>query len=273
MNSYRRFAVCCLIALITALPHLSAQSAPDDVKTFDEWVRAQEHSEDWDNPGEALSRYKVKLRSDGLSEAQADAIVSSIDKQILRDETEFWNKVFSEPGHMTFTRETNETLARAVQGRKPGTALDVEMGQGRNAVFLAQQGWTVTGFDISQEALSRAQEQARKLGVKINTVLSRDTDFSFGKEQWDLIVATYPMDRHSLPKIQDALKPGGLFVTEGFHEEVHGPAMRYRTGELLERFRGFRIYRYEEVITKSDWGGSEVRVVKFVGEKPPANPK
>ena len=84
----------------------------------------------------------------------------------------------------------------------------------------------------------------------------------------DLIAMIYPMEKRSLVKVADALRPGGLIVIEGFHEEVRGPARRFRTNELLERFRGFRIYRYEEVLTKPDWGKSDARVVKFVAEKP-----
>ena len=53
----------------------------------------------------------------------------------------------------------------AVQGRKPGRALDIGMGQGRNAVFLATQGWDVTGFDPSTEAVRIAKANADKSGV------------------------------------------------------------------------------------------------------------
>ena len=258
------------LSLVISVPMWS--QVPDDaaMKAFDNWAHDKADT-NWDFPGEVLAHYKLKLRADGLSETQADVLVAALEKRIWADDTDFWNKNYSGGGPLTFTPEPNQTLVQAVKGRKPGNALDVEMGQGRNAVFLAQQGWSLTGFDISQTALSLAQDQAHKLGVTINTVLSRDIDFDFGKEQWDLIAIIYPMDRRSLPKVQSALRPGSLFVTEGFHEEVHGPAMRYRTNELLERFRGFRVYRYEEVIAKPDWGKSDVRVVKFVAEKPLTN--
>ncbi len=65
-----------------------------------------------------------------------------------------WNKVYggSDP---IFVRTPNALLAAAMQDRKPGAALDIGMGQGRNAVFLAMQGWDVTGFDPSDEAVRR----------------------------------------------------------------------------------------------------------------------
>ncbi len=63
-----------------------------------------------------------------------------------------FNNIYSNaPG---FSTNANALLVSAVTGRKPGRALDVGMGQGRNAVFLAVEGWNVTGFDISDVGLA-----------------------------------------------------------------------------------------------------------------------
>ena len=51
-------------------------------------------------------------------------------------------------------------LVSATKGRRPGKALDIGMGQGRNSIFLAQQGWKVTGFDPSDEGIHQAEERA-----------------------------------------------------------------------------------------------------------------
>jgi hypothetical protein len=51
------------------------------------------------------------------------------------------------------SRKPNQLLVEAVRHRKPGTALDVGMGQGRNAIFLAKEGWEVTGFDSADEGV------------------------------------------------------------------------------------------------------------------------
>ena len=75
-------------------------------------------------------------------------------------------------------RERNSLLEEAVRTIKPGKALDVTLGQGRNAVFLALRGWDVTGFDVSEEALSRAGEAARRSGVSIHAVESTSEAFS-----------------------------------------------------------------------------------------------
>ena len=63
-----------------------------------------------------------------------------------RDE---WNAVYREGKE--FNPAPNKFLVEMVKGRKPGLALDVAMGQGRNALYLASQGWRVTGIDISDE--------------------------------------------------------------------------------------------------------------------------
>jgi len=61
------------------------------------------------------------------------------------------------------------------------------MGQGRNSIYLAQQGWSVTGFDIADEAVASAKARAEKESVKINTILEPIETFDFADSQWDLI--------------------------------------------------------------------------------------
>ena len=57
-------------------------------------------------------------------------------------------------------------LVETVEGIKPGKALDEVMDEGRNAVYLAQKGWDVTGFDIAKEALDSLQVRAKKCILK-----------------------------------------------------------------------------------------------------------
>src|ERR1041384_1065349 len=66
-----------------------------------------------------------------------------------------FNKLYAGPSSL-FSATPNAFLARIVSGVKPGRALDVAMGQGRNSVFLATQGWEVTGYDIADTGLEAA---------------------------------------------------------------------------------------------------------------------
>jgi SAM-dependent methyltransferase len=70
---------------------------------------------------------------------------------------ERWNREF-ERGTPTLRTAPSKLLIEVTQGRKPGTALDLGMGQGRNAIYLAGQGWDVTGVDISDVAVEQAKK-------------------------------------------------------------------------------------------------------------------
>ena len=108
-------------------------------------------------------------------------------------------------------------LARS-QGGMP-TGLDLACGPGRNVIFLAEEGWHVTGVDISEKAIGLAQEQADQAG------LSARTDFIVADlDQWrpaaqayDLITCFFFLDRSLWPAIRAALRPDGLLIMETFN--------------------------------------------------------
>ncbi len=105
-------------------------------------------------------------------------------------ERKAYNEIYSSQPEQ-FSHEPNAFLVRVIQGRKPGRALDVAMGQGRNAIWLASQGWTVTGFDISDVAVAQARKQAEARRLKIETFVLPYEQFDWGKDKWDLIVFSY----------------------------------------------------------------------------------
>jgi 2-polyprenyl-3-methyl-5-hydroxy-6-metoxy-1,4-benzoquinol methylase len=96
------------------------------------------------------------------------------------------------------------------------------MGQGRNAIFLAPQGWDVTGFDPANEGIRQAKAEAARLGVRISAKVNTFGDFEFGESRWDLIVGTYEPTKAIAPRIARALKPGGAVVVEDRHLETKG---------------------------------------------------
>jgi len=178
-------------------------------------------------------------------------------------------------------RAHNSLLADAVQTIKPGKALDVTMGQGRNAVFLAQRGWDVTGFDVSEAALSRAGEAARRAGVSMHAVQSTSEAFDYGSDRWDLLLLSYAWapvwDPAFAARLKRSLRSGGLVVFEHFLHD--GPETAPRAagapdpGELAKVFAGFEILRCEEVSGVPDWqeasGGGELRrLARMIARKP-----
>jgi SAM-dependent methyltransferase len=126
---------------------------------------------------------------------------------------------------------------------RPGRALDVGMGQGRNTIFLAQQGWDAVGFDPADRAVAAAQQQAAQLGVKITTRVARAEDFDWGTAQWDLIVLSYVGGRDSVSNVVRSLRPGGMVLIEGFHRDatktqpIGGRRLRHeRAADAVARF-------------------------------------
>lgn len=187
-----------------------------------------------------------------------------------------WNDIYSRPDSVV-NPYPNRFLADVVQGVKPGRALDIGMGQGRNAVYLASQGWDVTGVDISEKGLDLAKEQAKRHNVAINAVLSNFDAFDLGKGQWDLISEIYMhgMIIERAPQIVESLRPNGMLVVEGFHRDIAqkgftGEPIGFFVNELLKAFVPLlRIVRYEEVLDFGDWSmsGAKVPLVRMVAAK------
>jgi protein-L-isoaspartate O-methyltransferase len=168
----------------------------------------------------------------------------------LEAERAMWNDMYLEG--RAFNPEPNKFVAEMVKGRKSGAALDVMMGQGRNAVHLASLGWNVTGIDIAEEGLrqARAAADARKLHID---AINADADaWDYGVGKWDLVVMTYAgcCDPKVVDKLRTSMRDGGLLIAEGFANDKNLP-------ELFKD--GFKVVRNEVVEDVADWGSSAGR--------------
>lgn len=136
-----------------------------------------------------------------------------------------------------------------------GKALDVAMGAGRNAVYLAKAGYYVDGVDISQEAVASALALAHKADVAINAqVGDLEQDYRLYENAYDVIVCFNYLHRPLIPQIKAALKTGGFIVYETFitdHAQFGRPSNPdhlLNHNELLDMFSDFRCLRYHEGI-------------------------
>ena len=138
-----------------------------------------------------LAKYYAVLEVQGVSGGETERRIKLIQSRMSNADGSklFYNK--------TYTRETpnyneqpNAYLSRMVQNRKSGKALDFEMGQGRNAIFLSKNGWEVTGFDVAEEGVALARRNAEGAGVRLNAIAVSADRLDWGEGVYDLVVAT-----------------------------------------------------------------------------------
>jgi SAM-dependent methyltransferase len=188
-----------------------------------------------------------------------------------------WNDVYTKPEQVV-SPYPNRFLAEVIRSLRPGRALDVGMGQGRNTLHLARSGWTVTGVDVSDQGIAIANAQAKRFKVSIDAIVSDITTFDIGKDQWDLIVGCYMGDLviSEAARLAGALKQNGVLVVENYHRDINRPAMvggepiGYPVNALLNTFAPLlRIVRYEEVKDFPDWSNQslEVPLVRMLARK------
>lgn len=151
-----------------------------------------------------------------------------------------------------------------------GRALDIAMGEGRNAVFLAGRGFTVDGVDISPETVARAGEAARAAGVTINArVADLEGGYEIRENVYDLIICFNYLQRSLIPAIKKGVRPGGAVVYETYTIDQlqfgHPRNPDYLLGhnELLDMFRDFHCMLYHEGIT-----GENKAVAGIIARKP-----
>jgi SAM-dependent methyltransferase len=196
-------------------------------------------------------------------------------EQSESDPSTRWNEFFARADLQDARWQPNALLVEIVHEREPGRALDIGMGQGRNALYLAEHGWRVTGIDISSEGVRLTQLQARERGLQIDARVADAQKFEIGIERWDLIVCSY-IHELALTRADDivaALAPGGVLVIEGFVQGDEVAALGHRdlgvpSGVLSVAFESLDVLRDEEVRTRPDWAPDEVLpVARFVAQK------
>jgi 2-polyprenyl-3-methyl-5-hydroxy-6-metoxy-1,4-benzoquinol methylase len=181
--------------------------------------------------------------------------------------------------------EPNDFLAEQVGLLRPGTCLCLAEGQGRNAVWLAAQGFSVTAVDQSRVGMARAQELAAERGVTLVTEVADLAHYELGVERWDNIVSIFGhlpsgLRREVHCRVVEALVPGGIFLLEAYTPaqlETSGtggppdPDMLPTVEKLTEELAGLEILLTREIVREVNEGEhhtGEGAVVQFVARKP-----
>jgi predicted O-methyltransferase YrrM len=252
------------------------QDKPDDDavwKAFIGWFKSVPKDAD------PFKAYAAKLEQEGVPKPEVQRRVTTI-VRLFQERPEgieiSFDWIFAQPRTGDPAEDRMSTtptafLVDAVKGMKPGAALDLGTGMGRNAVYLARQGWDVTGMDISQVALDAARASAAKAGVSIRTEKAAYDTFDFGINKWDLIVMVFAWapveDPAFVAKLRGSLRPGGLVLFEHFCEPMAPMIHALKPNELKTFFADFDIRSYEETEGTADWGGPGSHIVRMLARK------
>jgi SAM-dependent methyltransferase len=166
-----------------------------------------------------------------------------------------WNERYASTDRL-FSAKPDETLVDLASDLPPGRALDLGAGEGRNSLWLAARGWSVSAVDLSDVALGRLAERAAAEGLAITTTVADMNEFLARGGQFDLVVLANlhpdPAERDELfARTAAALAPGGHLFLVGHHIDSLGkagpprPERLYTEDVLQDAFPGLEVLRIE----------------------------
>jgi SAM-dependent methyltransferase len=178
--------------------------------------------------------------------------------------------------------EPDPTLVDEIGALRPGRALDLGAGDGRNAIWLASHGWQVTAVDFSQVALDRGRALATTRGVRVEWQLADLLEWSPGVGRFDLVTLFFihlpPHERRNVyARAAAAVAPGGtlLIVAHDRTNLEHGvggpqdPDVLFAPDEVAAELAGFRVDRADVARRGAPDGGGPldaiVRAVRLTG--------
>lgn len=189
----------------------------------------------------------------------------------MREDRRHWEEKYATPEFIGGVRPC-AFLAEHLTLIPRGRALDIATGEGRNAIFLAQNGFAVEGIDISYAALHKAKVWANQKGVPLTLIQADLTQFCLPPNRYDLIVNVNYLQRSLVPQIKVSLKPRGmvlfetLLIDQAAIGHPRNPEHLLRHNELLDLFRNFRVLRYREGEVTEE--GKRAYLASLLAERP-----
>lgn len=195
----------------------------------------------------------------------------------------FWDQNFSAPGYKYGTSANAFLVAQAHRLPAVADVLVPGDGEGRNGVWLAQQGHRVTSVDVSAVGLQKAQALAAQQGVTLRTELADLADWEPVRCSVDAVVLTFvhlppAIRRAAHRRLAAALRPGGVLLLEAFHPAQLGhssggpkaPEMLYTLQTLQEDFAGVltEVLAWEGEVTLDEGPGHQglAHVTRWIGQ-------
>ena len=197
---------------------------------------------------------------------------------------DFWNEKYANTDY-AYGTEPNEFLASAVAKLKRSETLSLAEGEGRNAVWLAQQGFTVSSIEQSEKGVAKTLRLALQRGVIVMAERGELETFNIQPNSWDLVVSIYAHTPQELRRklhrqVVAGLKPGGVFILEAYTpaqipNNTGGPkdASLMPTAELLRSELHGLVFDHLEEIERDVVEGSlhtgTAHVVQLVAHRAP----
>ena len=173
---------------------------------------------------------------------------------------EDWDRRYAETS-LLWSAEPNRFLVSEAAALAPGRALDVACGEGRNALWLAGLGWSVTAVDFSTVAVAKGLDRAARIGAEIDFVCADLLDYEPAAGAYDLVLVLYlqlPPDERRLVlfRATAALAPSGTFLLIGHDltnltDGVSGPSdpsVLYTPDDIVGELPGLEIEKAERVL-------------------------
>lgn len=172
--------------------------------------------------------------------------------------TNTWDERYDKEG--SSLNEPASFLKEHIHRLPLGKALDLAMGTGRNAIFLAMNGYEVDGIDFSEVAVKKVKARAKRKSLAIHSLQADLTHYRIAENSYDLIVNLYFLERTLFPQIKEGLREGGMILFETYTIEQprygrpHNPDHLLKPNELIHRFSDFHIIYYHERVDEGEEG-------------------
>ena len=169
-------------------------------------------------------------------------IANALPAQVLAENDFLLNTILDKSGSVTTKKQ----------------ALDLACGRAGNALFLARRNYEVDAIDISSNVLEHVNHYAKEESLNISCIQRDVEKEGLSNKKYDVIVASYFLNRELFPQIVDALKPKGLLFYQTWSQVKCGdagpsnPAFRLANGELLELCDSLDILLYQQYGTAGD---------------------
>jgi SAM-dependent methyltransferase len=202
------------------------------------------------------------------------------------DATQFWNERFNKVEFIFGTEPNQYLLEKASQYLKPNQmVLSIADGEGRNGVWLAKQGMQVVAFDASDVALAKAKQFAKENQVELEYIFSDVDSFAWHTNTYDAVIGIFiqfadpAMRERIFQKTYEALKPGGIFILQGYtpkqlEYKTGGPSLieHLYTEELLrglaQDFNILELQSYERELSEGPRHSGMSALLGLLAQKP-----